>query len=173
MTTEPVYETLESAKDQHDEERPNSSHYVKNEDDAFVIPLNSQTSKISNGDRNVSLSLARGRAILADAEAHLQLYNEFVHHQDDENLIQSNPLHDAEKKAFDAHSKTKDIVGKSLTWQSIITPGLQENSQNSLPDSDTSKLFEKGRKSIRADICAEITAFTRQIGLPVVLVSNV
>lgn len=116
MDGESVADTLQIVRDRRLHRK---SHHQRSLNE---ISYNESKSKALSSNEAVALSIARGRAILADAEAHLSLFNEFVHHQNDSKITHSCPLHEAEANAFEANLSTKDV--KSLISPPLDAPSM-------------------------------------------------
>ena len=112
MTVESVSDSLELVR----ERKCRSSHHQRQmaRQQLHENSSEKENSDIMSSNEAVALSLVRGRAVLADAEAHLCLFNEFVHHQQDSKIVQSFPLFEAEAKAFEATLSVNDVKSASL-----------------------------------------------------------
>mmetsp|Transcript_26305 Transcript_26305/g.39122 ORF Transcript_26305/g.39122 Transcript_26305/m.39122 type:complete len:757 (-) Transcript_26305:1283-3553(-) len=94
----------------------------------------SATSSFSKrvNDDDIVASIAKGRAVLADAEAHLSLFDEFLVCREDKRIAHSLPLHVAETKALDASMKLKEMICGANLDQSFQRARAIELSENNV-----------------------------------------
>jgi len=75
--------------------------------------------ELDKGSNDIEKSIARGRAVLVDVEAHLSLFSEFIYHQNHPKLAHTLPLHLAEENALNTNKKLNDIINKKSLDESF------------------------------------------------------